>query len=69
MPVERPITSVVMISVSRLPILSPMWPNSDAAERPHGQADAERGEGVSVPDALLVVGKNRSPNTSAAAVP
>ena len=43
-PVERPITSVVMISVSRRPMRSPRWPNSIAAERPRDEADAERRE-------------------------
>ena len=67
-PVERPITSVVMISVSRRPIRSPRWPNSIP---PNGRAtnptpNVANAISVPEPDAGS---KNRSPNTSAAAVP
>jgi hypothetical protein len=67
-PVDRPITSVVMISVSRRPMRSPRWPNSIP---PNGRATKPTpkvAKAISVPDPEAG-SKNRSPNTSAAAVP
>ena len=67
-PVERPITRVVMISVSRRPILSPRCPNSIP---PNGRATKPTpnvANAISVPEPAAR-SKKRSPNTSAAAVP
>ena len=70
MPVEMPISSVVTISVSRRPMRSPMLPNrippSGRTAKPTPKV--AKAASVPTPEPALSL-KNRSPNTSAAAVP
>jgi hypothetical protein len=67
-PVERPMTNVVRISVSRRPILSPRCPKSAPPIGRTANATPNVANATSVPEPAAS-SKNRSPNTSAAAVP
>jgi hypothetical protein len=68
-PVEIPITSVVMIRVSRRPMRSPRWPNSTPPSGRTTNPTPKVANAASVPAPDPESLKNRSPNTSAAAVP
>jgi hypothetical protein len=68
-PVDRPITSVVTMSVARRPMRSPRWPNRMPPSGRNKNATANVANAVNVPTAGSNCGKNRLPNTSAAAVP
>jgi hypothetical protein len=68
-PVDSPITSVVMMSVARRPMRSPMWPNRMPPSGRNTKPNPNVRNAVSVPTAGSACGKNSWPNTSAAAVP
>jgi hypothetical protein len=67
-PVERPMTSVVTIKVSRRPMRSPRWPKITPPSGRTTKPTPNVANAISVPE-LEAGSKNRSPNTSAAAVP
>jgi hypothetical protein len=68
-PVAIPITSVVMTSVSRRPILSPRWPNRTPPSGRTRKPTPKVAKASSVPVAGSASLKNSLLNTSAAAVP
>ena len=68
-PVERPITSVVMISVSRRPMRSPRCPKRMPPKGRATKPTPNVAKATSVPAPGTASEKKRSPNTSAAAVP